>query len=264
MSRSLFDNLPTIERRIRASASHIALFLDFDGTLAPIASSPEQAVMPPEARELLTRLSQHGDVTVAIISGRALADVRSRVGIDHLFYAGNHGLEISSRRAEFIHPKAAALQEHIRRLSEQMQERLAEISGVEIEQKGLTTSVHYRRVHENSVRRVIETVQEIVAGHRELFRLRMGKMVCEICPRVNWHKGSAVRWILDRLGLPKRLAIYIGDDVTDENAFAALQDGVTVRVGASPLTSAQYHVLNSSEVIRFIDWLKDKLGLERE
>jgi trehalose-phosphatase len=261
MSQPLFKNLTEINRRLRA-APHILLFSDFDGTLAPIVDYPDRARLPPETKELLIGLSRHSKISTAIISGRALADIRARVGIDHLIYAGNHGLEISGPNFHFVHPKAAARQEALRQLSDHLAARLRHVAGVAVEPKGLTASIHFRRVAPAEVNQVVEIVKEVALNQRRLFRLTTGKMVCEICPRVNWHKGAAARWIRDRLGYPDPLAIYLGDDDTDENAFADLRQDLTVKVGPAMLTLAHYHLADSREVRKFLRWLEGSMSAQ--
>lgn len=255
MTQPLFKNLSEISRRLN-TAPHILLFLDFDGTLAPIVEQPEMAHLPPETKELLVRLSQESKMTVAIISGRAFADIRARVGIPSLIYAGNHGLEICGPGFHFIHSKAAAHQETLRQLSEHLAARLRHLAGVEVEPKGLTTSIHYRRAAPAVVPQVVEIVKEAVSNQYRLFRLTTGKMVYEIRPRVDWHKGAAARWIRDRLGDHQPLAIYLGDDETDENAFVELQQELTVKVGPAMLTLAHYHLADTDEVRQFLQWLE--------
>jgi trehalose 6-phosphate phosphatase len=198
--------------------------LDFDGTLAPIVSRPEIAELPTEARQALDQLRSRGDVHLAIVSGRALADLRERVGIDGITYAGNHGLEIVGPRVSRLHPEAAAARPHLERAAEELEPLLAEFPGAWLEDKGLTLSLHYRALAEEQVPRLTAAVLERVSRVRGL-RLTHGKKVLEVRPKVDWHKGRAVLYLLEELRPPTGTpALYFGDDTTDEDAFVALRD----------------------------------------
>lgn len=254
MSQPLFENLTEISSRLR-TASHVFLFLDFDGTLAPIVERPEMAQLPPQTKDTLQQLSRQSKISVAIISGRTLVDLRTRVGIDHLIYAGNHGLEIRGPGIQFIHRQALARQEALQQLSTQLAAKIGRLTGVEVEPKGLTTSIHFRRAAAAEVDEIVKTIRALNVETSRLFRLTTGKMVYEIRPRVNWHKGAAVHWIRARLGDPQALSIYFGDDATDENAFVELQEDITVKVGPSYVTTANYHVPSLDEVQKFLQYL---------
>jgi trehalose-phosphatase len=213
------------------------------------------ARLSPEIKNLLNRLSRRNNTTVAIISGRALADIHALVGIDHLIYAGNHGLEISGAGIHFIHRQALARREALQQLSAQLAVKLRHLTGVEVESKGLTTSIHYRRAAAAEVDEVVKTMQALGVEASSRFRLTMGKMVYEIRPRVDWHKGAAVCWIRAQLGDPNALSIYLGDDATDESAFLALQQDITVKVGPADVTAARYHLADPDEVRKFLRYL---------
>ena len=135
---------PELKARVDGAAT-LLMFLDFDGTLSPIVEEPMLAVLPAATRRVLNDLAAYETVTIAIVSGRSLGDVKGRVGIPSLIYAGNHGLEIEGRGLAFEHPRAAMLKGAIREISERIAEHAASLEGVEIESKGLTSSVHYRR-----------------------------------------------------------------------------------------------------------------------
>lgn len=254
MSRPLLDHLAEVGDRV-ASASGLLLYLDFDGTLAPIAEGPSLAELPPATRELLAELSSQAHVQLAIISGRSLADVQSRVGLPPLIYAGNHGLEICGQGFHFVEPVAAARAESLGSLSAELSLGLRHIPGIAVENKGLTASIHFRRVAPAALAEVTRTVVATVAPYNHDFVLTLGKKVFEIRPRVDWDKGSAARWINDRIGEQNSLSVYIGDDETDEDAFAALTGGITVRVGLPAQTRAEFHLAGPAEVYQFLRWL---------
>ncbi|MBZ5729280.1 MAG: trehalose-phosphatase [Acidobacteriia bacterium] len=246
--------LTEVEERIR-SARQIFLYLDFDGTLAPMVADPAAARLCPEARETLRRLAGRGSWTVTIVSGRAVGDLYARIGLDGLIYAGNHGLEISGPNLHFVEPEAAARREPLHRLALELAVRLRPLAGVLVEYKRLTVSVHYRRAAAADIAKAEAAVREAVAAGGE-FRLMPGVQVFEIVPRANWHKGAAVEWINRRLGNGDALAIYLGDDASDEDAFAVLPDGITVKVGSAATAHARYHLSGPGEVDEFLSWLE--------
>jgi trehalose 6-phosphate phosphatase len=254
MSRPLLENLPEISERLN-TAPHVLLFADFDGTLAPIVELPNLAQLSPEMKALLERLSQQSKITLAVISGRALADIQTRIGIAGLICAGNHGLEICGPGFHFIDPEAAAQREALQQLAEKLSARMQTIAGACVENKGLTVSIHFRQVADRQVDQVVRVVRSAVTPRHRQWQLAAGKMVYEIKPRVDWHKGAALHWIKDRVGKSKAQMIYLGDDFTDEDAFAALPDGITVKVGRVEETLAKFHVANPAEVQQFLLWL---------
>jgi trehalose 6-phosphate phosphatase len=240
-------------QRVR-SASSIGLFLDFDGTVSPIAETPLLAEIDPEIREIIGHLAAREDVHVSIVSGRSIDDVRTRAGVAGVIYAGNHGLEIESDTVCFREPQAESLRLELRALILQLELALSGTDGTLIEQKGLSASVHYRQVNEALREWVRHTVQQTVERSRS-FSCRDGKMVVEVRPAIDWHKGHAVQWILDRVLPPGALPIYIGDDATDEDAFFLVADGITIRVGEAAESYAAYSAPDLDAVRNFLSKL---------
>jgi trehalose-phosphatase len=236
------------------------LLSDYDGTLTPIVSHPAAAFLSASIRAALQVLTAHRRYRVAIISGRALADLRRRVAGKEVYLAGNHGLQIEGPGSQFVYPEAQVLRPHIQALAHALRRDLAEIPGVFIEDKGFSLSVHYRQVPEVWVAAVQERLRARASPAIEAGRLtlRAGKAVFEVRPRVPWDKGEAVRWIVERLGydLPAAnvLPIYLGDDDTDEDAFRVVNStGVAIVVGGERRHSAaQYYVESVEEVERFL------------
>ena len=234
---------------------------DFDGTLVPICDSPLQVELSAEPRHLLTALAARSRVGVAVVSGRDLADLIPRVGVIGIGYAGNHGLEITAPGLTFTEAAAAALSAELSELASELAIALADVPGAWVQNKGLTASVHYRKVAAERIDGIKATVERVAHPVRDRFVLRDGKMVREVRPAVDWHKGRAVRWLIEALagGHPDPLPIYLGDDQTDEDAFAALPDGITIHVGARRSTAAQYRVDSPDDVLRFLRRLADTL-----
>jgi trehalose 6-phosphate phosphatase len=258
MPRPLFDDIDEIAGRV-ARAPHLILFLDFDGTLALIVAEPALAGLSPHMERVLRTLTGHPNVSVAVISGRDRADLQSRMPIPGLIYAGNHGLEINGHGFLFVEPTAAQCTQAMKELAGEIARRVHDIEGALVEDKGLTLSVHYRLVREEKVDEVRRAVHAVLAASNHPFQLTTGDKVYEIRPRVYWDKGTAVEWIRQQLDRPGALAIYVGDDATDEDGFAALPDGITVRVGGCGETAAQYSLEDTAEVRKLLEWLETQL-----
>jgi len=254
----LNEGLTEIGARVYA-AKRIAVLLDFDGTLAEIAATPELAQLEPGMRAALLSLRNEHDVVVAIVSGRALEDVRERVGISELIYAGCHGLEIRGPGLDFVEPQAQRAVPALKHLAEQLALRLRHVAGVLVEDKVLGISVHFRQVAAQDRQEVAMAVQTLAGRSDWKFRVRRGREVWEISPTVDWDKGRAVRWILARAAGREALPIFIGDDVTDEDAFIALPEGITVNVGHAAGSSAAWSVAGPEEVGTFLLWLRSRL-----
>ncbi|MBI4279650.1 MAG: bifunctional alpha,alpha-trehalose-phosphate synthase (UDP-forming)/trehalose-phosphatase [Armatimonadetes bacterium] len=246
-------------RRDLSARGRLAVLLDFDGTLAPIADRPEDAQIPPATRATLARLARHPRCTVAVISGRTLEDVQRRVNLDGVVYAGNHGLECTWDGGLMVVEGALRLRDDLAECSRSLLERLRNVEGVIVEDKGLSLSVHYRLARPSDVDQVehavLETLNQIPAGRLKTVK---GHKVLEIRPDLDRGKGSAALWLLAQVAGPRwrqeRAVLYAGDDTTDEDAFAALAgSGVTVRVGPAPQqTAAGYSLQGPEELARLL------------
>ncbi len=248
------QRLPPFEL-IATGTPSMLLGLDFDGTLSPITESPDLSRLPSRTHKVLCSLARRPGVTVAIISGRALDDLRTLVAIDDLVYAGNHGLEISGPGFRFVEAHAVGEMELMARLAKSLTAHLQPITGALVEDKGLTLSVHVRKVAPTDVPGVLRIVQEAMSECAGRVRLGRGLKVFEIRPCVSWNKGSALHWIRDRLNVPEPSVLYIGDDRTDEDVFSVLRQGTTVKVGQPAGTAADYYVDSPDDVLDLLCWL---------
>jgi trehalose-phosphatase len=236
-----------------------AVFLDYDGTLTPIVSQPEKALLSDSLRRALQALVMHAPV--AILSGRDLDDVRQRVNISAIVYAGSHGFDFAGPRG-LRKELASEFLPTLDMVEKEIGEQLAGIPGARLERKRFSIAAHYRNVNESDVPKVERAVSEVAARHRELRKMD-GKRVYELLPDIEWDKGKAVLWLLENLGLERATVrpIYIGDDRTDEDAFRALgQRGVGILVSEQPRpTAANYSLKNPAEVERFLHELNATL-----
>lgn len=245
----------------RGQGKKMAVFLDYDGTLTPIVESPEQAVLTKEMRYTVEELARY--CTVGVVSGRDLKDVQELVGIDSIYYGGSHGFDIAGPREHELESQQGTEFLPILETSEQaLKDRLAEVPGSLVERKKFSIAVHYRKVADERVAEVERAVDEVLSSEPEL-RKSSGKKVFELQPKIDWHKGRALLWLLDELELndPDVLPFYIGDDTTDEDGFRALRDrGITIVVEeGSRSTEAQYKLANPDEVREFLQKLASVL-----
>ncbi|WP_375260258.1 trehalose-phosphatase [Citreimonas sp.] len=254
----IWDRLDAVRARI--GARPVATFLDFDGTLSPIVADFRAASIPDETRDAVARLA--GCCPVAVISGRDLQDVRARVGLEDVIYAGSHGFDIAGPDGLEARPdEAEGFLQPIADADAALHEALSGVEGADVERKTFSVAVHYRRVAEQDVPTIENAVDRIVAD-RKMLRKGRGKMVFEIQPRADWDKGRAVAWLLEntRLGTDDALPVYFGDDLTDEDAFGALSgSGLCIAVrGGGRATLADYALADTDDVRRFVLWLADR------
>ena len=258
----LFSHRNKLKDRLKDK--FVLLFLDYDGTLTPIVETPDKAVISKERKDLLDKLSTSSHYRVAIISGRSLNDIKGLVGLKDIIYAGNHGLEIEGPKIKFESHVSLRLKSVIRNIAEELSKRLSSIKGVLIEDKGLTLSIHYRLVDKKNIPQVKTIFHETVILYlvRNKIKIKTGKMVLEVRPSSEWDKGKVVLWLLARqqfaLGEKRVFPVYIGDDVTDEDAFKVLKrKGLTVFVGEPGSSKADYYVKDPEEVTQFLRLILD-------
>ncbi len=236
-----------------------AVFLDYDGTLTPIAARPDLAALDPAVRATVDRLASL--CPVAVVSGRDLDDVARMVGIDRLVYAGSHGFDI--RGPNLRRQIAAESGPALDRAAGALKARLGGIEGLLIERKRFAIAVHTRLVDPAEKARVADAVRDVGAASPDL-RVTGGKEIHELRPDVPWDKGRAVLALLDALGLAGEgtPALYLGDDETDEDAFRALAQvgGVGVRVMDPPSpTAAAWSLPDPAAAGAFLARLADAL-----
>jgi trehalose-phosphatase len=258
---SALEQADDLAKRMRHR--HPVVFLDYDGTLSPIADQPKYARLSASMRQTILELSHC--CPVMIISGRDRADVHRLVQLDNIFYAGSHGFDIAGPHGEQIaYEQGGDFVPILDRVQQELLHQLALVKGALVERKKFSIAVHVRNVARDDDERAVEAiVDDVLVRHPDL-RKGYGKKVFELLPRLDWHKGKAVLWLLQALELdrPDVLPLYIGDDLTDEDAFRMLVDrgiGIVVEAGTRS-TAASYVLKHPEEVQAFlrhlISWLK--------
>jgi trehalose 6-phosphate phosphatase len=241
-----------------------AVFLDYDGTLTPIVDRPEDALISESMRDAVRDLA--GRCPVCVVSGRDRRVVQELMGVDNLIVAGSHGFDIwSPAGGEIQREEGESFGRLLEGVEARLREELGAIDGALVEPKKSSVAAHYRLVSEDQRPKVGRAVEEILAEHPDELKVTPGKMVYEIQPNINWDKGKAVLYLLGALDLDRDdvVPMYLGDDITDEHAFEALDTrGIGVFVGRADdpevggrTTSADYVLHTFEEVEQFLHTL---------
>mmetsp|Transcript_3932 Transcript_3932/g.13824 ORF Transcript_3932/g.13824 Transcript_3932/m.13824 type:complete len:302 (+) Transcript_3932:218-1123(+) len=252
---------------LEADNKEVLVFLDYDGTLSPIVTDPNKAYISEETRKAVLEVSTR--FRTSIISGRSVDKVKNFVGLPHLFYAGSHGMDIEGPDVGICGQTTAGTTNRVKHRPEgldqneaagardELSERTAGIEGVTVEDNKFCCSVHFRNCKDpTSVDRVERIVRE-VSDERGL-DVKRGRKVFEVRPRVTWNKGNALDYLMSVFEVTQKTGfpIYLGDDKTDEDAFAKLRElgcgrGVLVSTKVKP-TQAHYSVKDPTEVLEFL------------
>jgi alpha,alpha-trehalase len=238
----------------------IFLFLDYDGTLSPIVEEFDKAFLAPEMRQTIDKVANV--CRTAIISGRGREDVKNRVELEDLYYAGSHGFEISGPDQFYYEvERAKKLIPALDNIEKDLRDNLNTIEGVKFERKKFAMAVHYRQAAEDQEENVKKIVDQVVRNYDKITQGR-GKKVIEIKPNVYWNKGKAINHLLKVLNKKKEPAfvIYIGDDITDEDAYMQIRQGAGILVGdhGEP-TFARYHLKDVDAVQVFLTKMRSNL-----
>ena len=231
---------------LRNSLAGHALYLDIDGTILDLAPSPEAVEVPVWMVPLLQRLASKLDGAVAFVSGRTIA------AIDHLFRpliypaVGVHGGEVRAPNGEIMVDEQ--LTAELQSAEPLLQEAIARIRGVQLENKRSVIALHYRNVPERG-REVLKVAELVAGGLGSQFGVLMGKCVVEIRPR-HLTKGSAMRRLMERAPFRDRIPIFAGDDTTDEDAFEVVNGlgGISLRVGEAVPTAARFQLATPDQL----------------
>jgi trehalose 6-phosphate phosphatase len=256
LMKNVWTVWPSLQKRIQ-SAKRRLVILDFDGTLAKIAKTPHEVVLKKNTKDYLTVLSQSSRYKLAVVSGRSLKNLKSFFHIKNAIYAGNHGLELAGDKLSLPlqAKKARKLEALVRLLGEKLKEDFSRVPGMLIEDKNYTLSLHYRNVP----REYVPFFKQEVDRFRKQYAhwplvWKEGKKVWEVRPAVKWDKGNMALYLSKHFS--DALPIVIGDDVTDEDMFRALKyRGITIRVGRSESSLAQYYLKSQKGVQRFLQEL---------
>lgn len=257
-SKNAIDHWKDIQQKI--GEREVALFIDFDGTLSEIVADPTRAEASPSILAILKECAL--SLKLAIISGRDRADVKQRINLENIFYAGCHGFDISGPGAfHFIVDEALAIIPDIHSARQNLQELQNDFPGMVIEDKRFFIAVHYRGVDQRDQSILTDKVREVAKTFSTL-GIREGKKVIEIAPKLDWDKGSAIRKLSTILEInpEQTLSIYLGDDLTDEDAFREINtnNGIGIKIdhGEESKTAANYLLKDPKEVEEFLKLIR--------
>ncbi|KAK4025983.1 Uncharacterized protein APZ42_022324 [Daphnia magna] len=265
---SAMDDYDEYLSKYVGNAEKLALLLDYDGTLAPLAPHPDLAILPNETGKILQRLSNCPDVYISIISNRSVENVKKMVGIENITYAGKNGLEIlHPDGTQFIYPLPVEYEDKVRSLLRQLQEEVCN-DGAWVEHKGLLLTYHYSETVMHLRTGLIKRARELIEG---------AGLVCttaycalEAKPPSQWNKGQAALYILRTafgVDWEERIRIvYAGDDFTDEAAIKALKGlAATFRVTSTLAvkTAADRRLSNNDSVLRMLKWIESHMTMRK-
>lgn len=226
---------PVWTRLISIGLSRLVLFLDFDGTLVPIATRPEKVELNETVRRALGRLARR--IPIVVVSGRSVVDLRSIIGLRHLHYIGLHGFSYAKPGKPPSWLAARPSRRIVRQWKQALEAVAEKIDGAWVEDKGISVALHDRQVAAQDRRRLrhqtIQALREWLRGKQ--IRLLGGKHVMEVLPAVHCNKGTAVSRLLREPWARSRVPVYLGDDVTDIPALELVgRSGVAIQIGSIP------------------------------
>jgi trehalose 6-phosphate phosphatase len=241
-----------------ALAERLWLFLDYDGTLADLAPTPDHVDPDPELIELLTKLAQHPRIRMAVISGRRLNHVEALVQVPGIFLAGTYGIELRTPEGERINRvEYNAVRPTLDALKPRWEQMIAAREGFFLEDKGWALALHARFADEGEAEEVLDAARSMATKvmPSELFRLLGGHKFLEIGPTLA-HKGQTVRYLLDQYPWPGALPVYLGDDDKDEEAFGVIKsrEGIAILVAQEPRSTQADCRLESPQAVHH--WLE--------
>lgn len=236
----------------------VLIATDFDGTLCPIADTPSEVHLRPATLEILRHATTCPRLTMAVISGRALADIRHRLPLNMVF-AGNHGLEIAGGGIIFEHDGARQVRPAVAGACEALTGLLPQWPAAWVEDKGLSATLHFRQVDQRHHNTLLHAARHCVGAFGPQLSLRVGKRALEVRPKVQWDKGSAFEYIRERAG-PFDACICLGDDRTDESMFRANRGQLNVRIGCALGSAATHYLSDPTEAIILLSHIVDICG----
>jgi trehalose 6-phosphate phosphatase len=251
MTRYLFDDMWSIGEMI-GRADAVLLCMELDGVLAPEMEDESLVALSPQMQRVLWSLVNQERHHLTFLSYRSRVELQMRIGLPDVWYAGCHGLEISGPGNVTIHPTAAVYSEQLQSVAALLEERLRTHPEVVCQDRGLTLRIPLHDRPPLVVEQVRRLTEELVRQHGTLCKMKAEPDCLEIRPAVNWNHGSAAQWIQRQLSPAEPLIVYLGKD--DEGAFLTLDNAITIRVGESDRSAAQFYLAGPPDVRRFLEW----------
>jgi len=236
--------------------------LDFDGTLSPIVANPNDAVLPPCTKKILQAAQKH--FPVAIISGRSLQDIRKRVGIDGIVYAGSHGFEWQIDDQYCFHPIPQSSQMALAKVAHQLSRLAGSHPGLILDSRTACFAINYRFINPAQQKRFKTEAQTIVRPFIKSGTLRLMDNIYtfEITPCIEWTKGYWARLMFDSFNQSAnspKVPIYIGDSITDEDVFEMFGNGITIHIGKTMKSAARFYLHDCEETAEFLAFIVSRV-----
>lgn len=250
-----WDHTDVIKSKIKKS-NQLALFLDFDGTLSPLAAHPDSAKLPEYTKQLLVELRNKG-LYLHIISGRTLDDVKSHLDLSGISYSGNHGMEWEYNNRRFTKQVSHKKLQLLQTIKSDMQKISDNYAGTVVEDKVYSVAFHYRQVPVDKKPEIENYLQQTFVVHLQSNQVSLlfCKDTYDIRVNTNWNKGHIVQHFIKQSTFAEEDTIYIGDSKTDEDAFCMLADSITIKVGHIEDTRAKFFLTDEVDVQKFLSWL---------
>jgi trehalose 6-phosphate phosphatase len=240
----------------------LVLLFDYDGTLVDFADDPSQARLSATTRQHLHDLASVAGVTVGVISGRELADLKAMVGVPGLYYAGTDGLELEFQGKVINHPLVGHCLDLVSRVADILRPFVGTCPPAWVEQKRFGLSVHYRGLDGQLATLLHEGLDQHLAPWAERLHVVTGGNVVEITPNIGWTNGTAVDFLLEHLDAEECHILYAGDEASDVEAMwtVGTRGGVAIGVGPGLPATAEYKLPSPAAVDELLDELSHALG----
>ena len=245
----------------RERGTSLVLLFDYDGTLVPIVEHPSKAVLRTETRHRLEQLALTPSIFIGVLSGRAIDDLRDRVGVEGAYYVGTSGLELSFGSMAIAHPERARAVPLVAAVVTPIRHAIAGYAGAWLEPKPMGLTVHYRSVAPDQIEALRTDVAAAIRPFCGTLRVVDGVMAIEIAPDFGWTKGTALRRIVAHVGGTAVLPLYAGDDANDADALLAAADlgGIAIGIGPRAPSLADYRLPDPWSLGCVLDVLLDML-----
>ncbi len=239
----------------------LALLFDYDGTLVPIVQHPRLALLAPEMRNVLQNMANRQRVSVGIVSGRSLDDLKSMVDISGVSYVGTSGLECELRGQRIVHGDSRESLELLEKVFVRLTETSRSCEGAWLEKKPLGLTWHYRDVAVGDVSDARAQAYSQLNQFGNGLRVIAGPMSLEITPNLGWSKGTAVHWLVSHLGTDL-MPMYAGDHANDKEALDVVREigGVTIGIGPDCPPVAEYRLSDPTALAVFLKRLSHFLS----
>lgn len=261
MNENLHDALEWVVAQY-SHGTRLVLLFDYDGTLVEFADTPSHAFLSQATSHALEALALKPGVTVGVISGRELEDLKQMVRLPGIFYAGTSGLEVELQGQTITHPLVAHSVPMLTAIAEALEAMLVQFSGAWLERKRFGLTVHYRQLDPKVVPLLHGEVDAVLSCWADRLHVVTGAKAVDITPNVGWTKGTAVEFLLERLNPEACLVVYAGDEANDVEALwrVGIHGGIAIGVGESPPSTAQYKLTDVRAVEHLLDDLCHTLG----